>query len=105
MAYETNTSPFFTISKYFSRSGRKIIHISMEHVFSGGVGGYREYYRMDPRNVFGKSRMKVESIIIGSGKDFTSLERRAYFVLVNLPGRPISFFGFTEVFSVGKRYI
>ena len=40
LAYRTNTSPFFTITKYLSRTGGRIIKVSTDYAFSGEVGGW-----------------------------------------------------------------
>ena len=79
LAYRTNTLPFFTITKYLSRTGGRIIQISTDYVFSGEVGKNGEYDKREPINVYGKSKMKAEDIIISSGIDYTIIRTSGIF--------------------------
>ena len=79
MADRINTLPFITIVKYLSRVGGKVIQVSTDYVFSGEAGGYMEYDKREPINVYGKSKMKAEDIIIGSGIDHTIIRTSGIF--------------------------
>ena len=79
MAYRINALPFFTIVKYLSRVGGRIVQVSTDYVFSGEVGKYREYDKREPINVYGKSKMKAEDIIISSGIDYTIIRTSGIF--------------------------
>ena len=79
MAYRVNALPFYTIVKYLSKVGGRIIQVSTDYVFSGEVGKYGEYDKREPINVYGKSKMKAEDIIISSGIDFTIIRTSGIF--------------------------
>ena len=79
MAYRINALPFYTIVKYLSKVRGKIIQVSTDYVFSGEAGRYREDDKREPMNVYGKSKMKAEDIIIGSGIDHTIIRTSGIF--------------------------
>ena len=91
LAYRTNTSPFFTITKYLSKTGGKIVQISTDYVFSGEVGGYREYDRREPVNVYGKSKTEAEDIIINSSINYAIIRTSGTFGVKESNGK-INFF-------------
>ena len=91
LAYRTNTSPFFTITKYLSRIGGRVIQISTDYVFSGEVGRYREYDRRDSINVYGKSKKEAEDIIINSGVNYAIIRTSGTFGVNESSGK-INFF-------------
>ena len=79
MAYRINALPFYTIVKYLSKLGGRIIQVSTDYVFSGEAGRYREYDKREPINVYGKSKMKAEDIIIDSGIYYTIIRTSGIF--------------------------
>ena len=79
MAYRVNAQPFYTIVKYLSKVGGRIIQVSTDYVFSGEAGRYKEYDKREPINVYGKSKMKAEDIIIDSGIDYTIIRTSGIF--------------------------
>ena len=91
MAYRINALPFYTIVKYLSKLGGRIIQVSTDYVFSGEAGRYREYDKREPINVYGKSKMKAEDIIIGSGIDYTIIRTSGIFGIGESSGK-VSFF-------------
>ena len=91
LAYRTNTSPFFTIIKYLSSVGGRIIQVSTDYVFSGEVGKYGEYDKREPISVYGRSKMKAEDIIISSGIDFTIIRTSGIFGVRESSGK-VNFF-------------
>jgi dTDP-4-dehydrorhamnose reductase len=91
MAYRINTLPFFTIVKYLSRVGGRIIQVSTDYVFSGEVGGYREYDKREPINVYGKSKMEAEDIITNSGIRYAIIRTSGIFGVRESSGK-INFF-------------
>jgi len=91
MAYKINALPFFTIVKYLSRVGGRIIQVSTDYVFSGEVGGYREYDKREPINVYGKSKMEAEDIITNSGISYAIVRTSGIFGVKESSGK-INFF-------------
>ena len=91
MAYRINALPFFTIAKYLSRVGGRIIQVSTDYVFSGEAGGYREYDRRDPINVYGKSKVEAEDIIINSSVDCAIIRTSGIFGVNESSGK-VNFF-------------
>ena len=91
MAYRINALPFFTITKYLSRVGGRIIQVSTDYVFSGEVGGYREYDKREPINVYGKSKMEAEDIITNSGIRYAIIRTSGIFGVRESSGK-INFF-------------
>lgn len=91
MAYRINALPFFTITKYLSRVGGRIIQVSTDYVFSGEVGGYREYDIREPINVYGRSKMEAEDIITNSGISYAIIRTSGIFGVRESSGK-INFF-------------
>lgn len=91
MAYRINALPFFTIVKYLSRARGRIIQVSTDYVFSGEVGGYREYDKREPINVYGKSKMEAEDIITHSGIRYAIIRTSGIFGVNESSGK-INFF-------------
>lgn len=79
MAYRINTLPFYTIVKYLSGVRGRIIQVPTGYVFSGEVGKYRACDKREPINVYGKSKMKGEDIIIDSRIDYTIIRKSGIF--------------------------
>ncbi len=79
LAYKINRDPFPTIISYLrGRSGR-LIQVSTDYVFSGEKGNYREEDERNPLNVYGRSKMEAEDLIIASDINYTIIRTSGIF--------------------------
>ena len=111
IAYRINALPFFTITEYLSKIGGRIIQVSTDYVFSGKLGGYKEYDKREPINIYGKSKMEAEDIIINSNIDYTIIRTSGIFGVNESSGK-VNFFlwvyrnlrNLKEIFVVEDQY-
>jgi len=87
MAAMINTEPFKYIVPYLRRSGGRLIQISTDYVFSGEKGNYSENDERKPVNVYGKTKMEAEDIIINSGINFTLVRTSGIFGISMATGK------------------
>ena len=79
MATKVNTEPFKYIVSYLKQKGGRLIQISTDYVFSGEKGNYSENDERKPVNVYGKTKMESEDIIINSGINFAIVRTSGIF--------------------------
>jgi len=79
MAASVNTEPFNYITSYLKQKGGRLIQISTDYVFSGEKGNYSENDERKPVNVYGKTKMEAEDIIINSGINFSLVRTSGIF--------------------------
>jgi len=79
MAAKVNTEPFKYIVSYLKQKGGRLIQISTDYVFSGEKGNYSENDERNPVNVYGKTKMEAEDIIINSGINFAIVRTSGIF--------------------------
>jgi len=91
MAAKVNTEPFKYIVSYLKQKGGRLIQISTDYVFSGEKGNYSENDERNPVNVYGKTKMDAENIIINSGIDFSLVRTSGTFGINESTGK-INFF-------------
>jgi dTDP-4-dehydrorhamnose reductase len=87
MAVAVNTEPFNYITSYLKRKGGRLIQISTDYVFSGEKGNYSEKDERKPINVYGKTKMDAENIIINSGIDFSLVRTSGIFGINESTGK------------------
>ena len=87
MAAKVNTEPFKYIVSYLKQKGGRLIQISTDYVFSGEKGNYRENDERKPVNVYGKTKMEAEDIIINSGINFTLVRTSGIFGISMATGK------------------
>jgi len=78
-ASNVNTEPFKYIVSYLKRHGGRLIQISTDYVFSGEKGNYRESDERKPINVYGKTKMEAEDIIVDSRINFALVRTSGIF--------------------------
>jgi len=78
-ASKVNTEPFKYIVSYLKRHGGRLIQISTDYVFSGEKGNYRESDERKPINVYGKTKMEAEDIIVDSRINFALVRTSGIF--------------------------
>jgi len=79
MAARVNREPFKYIVSYLKQKGGRLIQISTDYVFSGEKGNYSENDERKPVNVYGKTKMEAEDIIINSGINFSLVRTSGIF--------------------------
>jgi dTDP-4-dehydrorhamnose reductase len=79
LAYNINAKPFYIITDYIKKVNGRLIQISTDYVFSGQKGNYKEDDLRYPINIYGKTKMQAEDIIIGSGIDYTIIRTSGIF--------------------------
>jgi dTDP-4-dehydrorhamnose reductase len=79
LAYNINAKPFYIITDYIKKVNGRLIQISTDYVFSGKKGNYKEDDLRYPINIYGKTKMQAEDIIIGSGIDYTIIRTSGIF--------------------------
>jgi dTDP-4-dehydrorhamnose reductase len=79
LAYNINAKPFYIITDYIKKVNGRLIQISTDYVFSGQKGSYKEDDLRYPINIYGKTKMQAEDIIIGSGIDYTIIRTSGIF--------------------------
>jgi len=87
MAVKINTEPFRYIVSYLKKKGGRLIQISTDYVFSGEKGNYRESDERKPINVYGKTKMEAENIIIESGINFSLIRTSGIFGINESTGK------------------
>ena len=68
-ASDSNVKVVKNILKYMSLKC-KLIHISTDYIFDGKNGSYSETSLPNPINYYGKTKLKSENILIGSGRPY-----------------------------------
>ncbi|MEM3290902.1 MAG: SDR family oxidoreductase [Candidatus Micrarchaeaceae archaeon] len=87
LAYKINVVPFHYIIDYLKKVNGKLIQISTDYVFSGNEGNYRENDNRKPINVYGKTKMNAEDIIMNSNIDYTIIRTSGIFGLNQATGK------------------
>jgi len=87
MAAVVNTEPFNYIISYLKQKGGRLIQISTDYVFSGEKGNYIENDERKPINVYGKTKMEAEDIIINSGINFSLVRTSGIFGINESTGK------------------
>lgn len=86
-AYKINAEPFHYIIDYLKKVNGRLIQISTDYVFSGNEGNYSENDLRKPINVYGKTKMDAEDIIMNSGIDYTIIRTSGIFGLNQATGK------------------
>ena len=102
IAYAVNSSPFVTITNYLKERRGRLIQISTDYVFSGEKGNYREEDERNPVNVYGRSKMKAEEIIITSGVDYSIIRTSGIFGMGQSTGKTNFFRWLYDSLSKGQ---
>jgi len=87
MAVKINTEPFRYIVSYLKKKGGRLIQISTDYVFSGEKGNYIENDERNPVNVYGKTKMEAEDIIINSGINYALIRTSGIFGINESTGK------------------
>ena len=87
MAVKINTEPFRYIASYLKKKGGRLIQISTDYVFSGEKGNYIENDERNPVNVYGKTKMEAEDIIINSGINYALIRTSGIFGINESTGK------------------
>jgi len=87
MATNINTEPFKYIVSFLKQKGGRLIQISTDYVFSGEKGNYSENDERKPINVYGKTKMEAEDIIINSGINFSLVRTSGIFGINESTGK------------------
>lgn len=76
-AFRINSEAVALIADLCKERGIKLVHYSTDYVFAGDADdqirfplGYPENHETNPKNVYGKSKLKGEEAILSSGCDF-----------------------------------
>ncbi|MEM3846675.1 MAG: SDR family oxidoreductase, partial [Candidatus Parvarchaeota archaeon] len=87
LAYKINAVPFHYIIDYLKKVNGRFIQISTDYVFSGNEGNYSENDNRKPINVYGKTKMNAEDIIMNSSIDYTIIRTSGIFGLNQATGK------------------
>ena len=71
--YKTNSYSLEYISKTLSKLNKKLIFLSSSHVYKPTSKKISENDKLQPSNIYGKSKLKAENIILKNTKDFCIL--------------------------------
>ena len=91
IAARINSEPFQYLVPYLKKNNGRLIQISTDYVFSGDNGNYGENDARNPVNMYGKTKMDAENIIIGSGINYTIIRTSGIFGANEATGK-INFF-------------
>lgn len=71
--YKTNSYSLEYISKTLNKLDKKLIFLSSSHVYKPISKKLSENDKLQPNNIYGKSKLKAENIILKNTKDFCIL--------------------------------
>lgn len=87
LAYRVNSEPFEYIARFVKKTNGTLIQISTDYVFSGNQSYYREEDLRAPVNVYGKSKMNAENIIMSSSIAYTIVRTSGIFGINQATGK------------------